>query len=141
MGSYEHMFVSYTPVKGARRLARAPAYTRARAQRPSRIVPTRSRVDARPIATVARARIHARTRAAPLANIARPIAAVAGRADARQSIVSGPSAAPARNWRTKAFSEVNIRSASPASTIRPRHRSAMYSPIWRAEAMLWVTTT
>ena len=38
-----------------------------------------------------------------------------------QSIVSGPSAEPLRNWRTKGFSEENIRSASPASTIRPCH--------------------
>ena len=57
-----------------------------------------------------------------------------------QSIVSGPSADPLRNWRTNGLSEENIRSASPASTIRPRHSNAMYSPIWRAEAMLWVTT-
>ena len=57
-----------------------------------------------------------------------------------QSIVSGPSAEPLRNWRTNGFSEENILSASPASTIRPRHSSAMYSPICRAEAMSWVTT-
>jgi len=57
-----------------------------------------------------------------------------------QSIVSGPSAEPLRNWRTNAFSEENIRSASPASTIRPFHSTAMYSPICRAEAMLCVTT-
>ncbi len=57
-----------------------------------------------------------------------------------QSMPSGPLADPLRNWRTNGFSEENIRSASPASTIRPRHSSAMYSPIWRAEAMLWVTT-
>src|SRR2546422_2665484 len=58
-----------------------------------------------------------------------------------QSIVSGPSADPLRNWATNALSEENIRSASPASTIRPLHKSAIYSPIWRAEAMLCVTTT
>jgi hypothetical protein len=57
-----------------------------------------------------------------------------------QSIVSGPSAEPLRNWRTNGFSEENILAASPASTMRPRHSSAMYSPIWRAEAMLCVTT-
>ena len=57
-----------------------------------------------------------------------------------QSIVSGPSADPLRNWRTNGFSEANIFAASPASTIRPRHSRAMYSPICRAEAMLWVTT-
>ena len=33
-----------------------------------------------------------------------------------------------------------MRWASPASTMRPRHSSAMYSPIRRAEAMSWVTT-
>ncbi len=37
----------------------------------------------------------------------------------RQSIVSGPSAEPLRNWRTNGLPEENIRSASPASTIRP----------------------
>jgi hypothetical protein len=44
-----------------------------------------------------------------------------------QSIVNGPSAEPLRNWRTKGFSEENILAASPDSTIRPRHRTAMYS--------------
>ena len=59
---------------------------------------------------------------------------------AGQSIVSGPSADPLRNWRTNSLSEENIRCASPASTIRPFHSSAMYSPIRRAEAMSCVTT-
>src|ERR1700722_11846763 len=57
-----------------------------------------------------------------------------------QSIPSGPSAEPLRNCRTKRFSEENIFSASPASTMRPRQSSAMNSPMRRAEAMSWVTT-
>ena len=42
--------------------------------------------------------------------------------------------------RCSCLSEENILVASPASTILPRHSTAMYSPIWRAEAMLCVTT-
>jgi hypothetical protein len=53
---------------------------------------------------------------------------------------SGPLSAPARNWRTKAFEEVNIASRSPDWTIRPFHRTATYSPMRRAEAMSWVMT-
>ena len=50
-------------------------------------------------------------------------------------MVSGPSADPLRNWCTNGFSEENIFAASPTSTIRPRHSTAMYSPICRADAM------
>ncbi len=57
-----------------------------------------------------------------------------------QSMPRGPSAEPLRNWRTNWFSEENIFCASPDSTMRPFHRSAMYSPMRRAEAMSWVTT-
>lgn len=82
----------------------------------------------------------ARTKDNCLQGTARRPYLTAGPARPAQSIVNGPSADPLRNCRTKAFSEENMRSASPASTIRPFHRTAMYSPIWRAEAMLCVTT-
>ena len=45
-----------------------------------------------------------------------------------------------RNWFTNGFDDSNIELASPASTICPFHSTAMYSPIWRAEAMSCVIT-
>src|SRR3954447_14386669 len=54
---------------------------------------------------------------------------------------SGPCASPERNWRTNALSELKSSSAGPDSTMRPFHRTAMYSATRRALMMSWVMTT
>ena len=42
-----------------------------------------------------------------------------------QSIVSGPSDSPERNWRMNGLSELSMSSAGPASTILPLHSTLM----------------
>ena len=57
------------------------------------------------------------------------------------SMPSGPREAPERNCRTNMLSELKSSSAGPDSTMRPFHRTAMYSATRLADMMSCVITT